>query len=411
MDGARIVIADVDPDWHAANPDHESIPADDPRRAPDPKDTAGNLRPATPVDGDGKSIMPVVLFGDIKPRLESNDFIGGLLGTASSIVVYGESNSGKTFWTLDAALHVAAGLPWNRRRVEQGGVLYCILEGTRGFDNRVAAWREQHKAELPADFRVPFGAIPVAMDLRDPDADTAALIRTIKHTAKLMGAPVKLVVVDTLSRALAGGNENDSVEMGCLVKCIDLIRAATGAAVLLVHHSGKDAAKGARGHSLLRAAIDTEIEVKATEGGQRTATVCKQRELETGATFAFRLAPAVLGQNEHGEDVTTCTVAPDGSPVKATGKPLSESLAGWLRDIQNLFAAPGTVERVPIEGMRARHTRTRDEIRVCLRENGRFECDARGNLTAKDRGKLRDTLNQLKDKGKLGMTDELVWLL
>ena len=34
---------------------------------------------------------------------------------------------------------------------------------------------------------------------------------------------------------------------------------------MLVHHTGKDTAKGARGHSLLRAATDTEIEVKREE--------------------------------------------------------------------------------------------------------------------------------------------------
>jgi hypothetical protein len=97
--------------------------------------------------------------------------------------------------------------------------------------------------------------------------------------------------------------------MGALVMNMDSIRAATGACVLFVHHSGKDQAKGARGHSSLRAAIDTEIEVVAEEGTEaKVATVVKQREMPKGDKFAFSLGMVELGQNRHGEPVTTCLV-------------------------------------------------------------------------------------------------------
>jgi hypothetical protein len=49
--------------------------------------------------------------------------------------------------------------------------------------------------------------------------------------------------------------------MGKLVMNCDRIRFESGAACLLVHHVGKDTTKGARGHSRLRAANDTEIEI------------------------------------------------------------------------------------------------------------------------------------------------------
>jgi RecA-family ATPase len=51
---------------------------------------------------------------------------------------------------------------------------------------------------------------------------------------------------------MAGGNENAPDDMGALVRNIDRLRAETGAAVLLVHHTGKDTSRGARGHSLAR---------------------------------------------------------------------------------------------------------------------------------------------------------------
>lgn len=253
-------------------------------------------------------LLKVRRFEDIQPCLDTSDFVQGVLTEGSAAVVYGESNAGKTFWTTDLALHVAAGMPWNGRRVEQGGVIYCALEGGGGFNNRVYAWKQAQGLE---DASIPFRAIQQPINLLDPDADTKRLIATIKREADDMGGPVKLVVIDTLARAFAGGNENASEDMGLLVLNMDEIRAETGACVLFIHHSGKDAAKGARGHSSLRAALDTEIEVRAEEGSDiKTATTVKQREMKKGDVFAFRLEAVEVGRNRYGEPVTTCLICP-----------------------------------------------------------------------------------------------------
>lgn len=260
--------------------------------------------------------LPTLWFEDIKPVLDTMDFVQGVLTEGGSAVVYGESNAGKTFWTTDLALHVAAGTTWNGRRIEQGGVVYCALEGGTGFRNRVSAWRADRGMD---DAQIPFVSIPCGLNLLDPDADTPRLIEAIRAAAERMGQAVKLVVIDTLARAFAGGNENASEDMGLLVRNMDLIRQETGACVLFVHHSGKDAAKGARGHSSLRAALDTEIEVLAEDGTDlKSATTVKQREMRKGDVFAFRLETVVLGKNRHGEDVTTCLVQPaaDGEEVR-----------------------------------------------------------------------------------------------
>jgi len=77
--------------------------------------------------------------------------------------------------------------------------------------------------------------------------------------------------------------------------------------VCWVHHSGKDQARGARGHSLLRAATDTEIEI-IDNGGIRTATVTKQRDLECTGQFAFKLKPVEIGTDRRGKPITSCVV-------------------------------------------------------------------------------------------------------
>lgn len=281
-----------------------------------------------------RSPLPRLRYGQIAPSLDATDFVQGLLNEQSSIVVYGESNSGKTFWTTDLALHVAAGKEWNGRRVEQGGVIYCVLEGGFGFRNRVHAWRQHHREEE----EIPFIAIPAGLNLLDPEADTPRLIEAINAAAEDFAGPVKLVIIDTLSRALAGGNENAPDDMGALVTNMDAIRAATGAAVLFVHHSGKDAARGARGHSLLRAAIDTEIEVTVSGDETRKAEVVKQRELPKGQAFGFRLEVIELGRNRHAEPVTSCIVHPADAPTVRGAKELPAGAGPVLAAIKSLFA-------------------------------------------------------------------------
>lgn len=298
------------------------------------------------VDGPPPKPKPEIFgltwFEDIKPNTDALDFVQGVLVEQSAAVIYGESNAGKTFWATDMALHVAAGKEWNGRRVDGGPVIYCALEGGIGFQNRVSAWRDHHGME---DATIPFASIQASLNLLDPEADTPKLVETLRQVSDDKGQP-KLVVIDTLSRALAGGNENSPEDMGALVKNMDAIRHAIGCCVLFIHHSGKDAAKGARGHSLLRAAIDTEIEVCVQEDSEvKQATMVKQRELKKGDVFAFTLTVVELGENRHGEPVTTCVVEMAEAGQEPDNRPNSRTLTGdnriALEVLQDLIATKG----------------------------------------------------------------------
>lgn len=253
-----------------------------------------------------QSPLPLVYFHEAEANLDCADFVEGVLTERAMSVVYGESNAGKTFFVTDLAIHVAIGRKWRGRAIEQGGVVYCALEGRDGIMNRIAAFKAEYGADGVA---VPFAVIPVPINLLDPNADRERLRDAVKVAADTMGCPVKLVVIDTLSRALAGGNENAPDDMGALVASADYIRQEVQAHVLFIHHSGKDAAKGARGHSLLRAATDTEIEVTRPEGEEvGAAKVTKQRDLPKGDEFLFRLKVVELGTNRRGKPVTSCIV-------------------------------------------------------------------------------------------------------
>lgn len=259
----------------------------------------------------------LVYFHEIEPATDAHDFVEGLLIERGMSVIYGESNSGKTFFATDLAFHVACGWPWNGREAKQGAVLYCCLEGSHGIHNRISALKASH---MVGD-DVPLVVLPVAIDMLSPYGHTDEVIEAITAIEERTGKKVILTVMDTLSRAMAGGNENAPDDMGSLVSNGTRIQQEAGTHVAWVHHCGKDQAKGARGHSLLRAATDTEIEVVADDAGNRTARVTKQRDLECDGEFNFTLKVIELGTNPRGKAVTSCVVdyATDAQPVERGG--------------------------------------------------------------------------------------------
>ena len=200
-------------------------------------ETEGHVPPGS------NSGLPIVYFDDLQPNLDTADFVEGLLIEGGMSVIYGESNCGKTFFMTDLAIHVALNRAWRGRDISQGGVIYCALEGSHGISNRVAAFRRRHALD---GLDIPFAVIPSAINMLDPAADTPRLIDAINAVAKAKGMKVKMVVIDTLSRAMAGGNENAPDDMGALVTNTDRVRQETGAHVAFVHHSGKDTAPRVR---------------------------------------------------------------------------------------------------------------------------------------------------------------------
>ncbi|WP_290608845.1 AAA family ATPase, partial [Janthinobacterium sp.] len=264
-----------------------------------------------PVEEGIKSgqLLPFFTYADASARLDVDDFVEGLLTSRSMAVVYGESNSGKTFFVTDLALHIAASRPWRGREIDGGLVIYLALEGSLGIRNRITAWKESSGL---ADYDLPFIVVPVSVNLLDPNADAAAVIATVRAVAAQFNVPPRLIVIDTLSRAMAGGNENAPEDMTALIGTGDTIREQTGSCLLWIHHSGKDTARGARGHSSLRAATDTEIEI-TVDGQARMARVTKQRDLDGAGEFPFVLKVVELGTNRRGKAVTSCIVE-DGAP-------------------------------------------------------------------------------------------------
>lgn len=224
---------------------------------------------------------------------------------------YGPSGSGKSFLVLDAGLAIAQGKSWFRQRVKALPVVYVGLEGEAGIKSRVQAWRQLHQCEVPDTFSF---ILKQSFYLNDPD-DVLALAASVPQYS--------VIIIDTLNRAAPMADENSSVDMGHILEGAKTLQARTCGLVLIVHHTGKDSSRGARGHSSFFAALDAAIEVKRDPSTrQRNWSVAKSKDSGDGIQHFFDLKPYILGTDEDLEPIDSCAVL-EIAGISAIRKPPS----------------------------------------------------------------------------------------
>jgi hypothetical protein len=208
--------------------------------------------------------------------------------------LYGPSASGKSFLATDLSAALAEGNPWFGTRTTQSTVIYVALEGESGFKNRVAAWELENNRTLPANMFM----VMQPFQITNP-TDVNELAATIPQGS--------VVIVDTLIRAAPTSDENSSKEMGEILQACKWLQGLIGGLVVLVHHTGKDTTKGARGHSSLFAALDGAIEVEKSND-KRSWSIAKAKDGQDGKNFPFNLKVHNLGKDSDGDEITICTI-------------------------------------------------------------------------------------------------------
>ena len=232
---------------------------------------------------------------------------------------------------------------FGRLTTRKGAVLYVAAESGERLRNRVIAIRDGFPIK-----RIPVRVITSKINLYADTVDLERIIDAVKAAEQHFGMPVIAIIIDTLARAAPGMNENTSEDMGLAIGRLDRLREETGAAVVLVHHSGKDQTKGARGWSGLHAAVDHEIEI-TRDGDIRYANLgSKQRDGPDGNMVTFSLRVVELFERDDGRVSTTCVVEElnsDAPPPKNTKKKRIPAQKQAALDILNDLLANGEVDR------------------------------------------------------------------
>lgn len=316
-----------------------------------------------------------------------------LLPAHGIAVLHGEPAAGKTFLALDLAMHVARGIGWAGRSVQQGGVLYVAGEGVAGLGVRMRAIVKAQGYDPTTRLRI----VPAAVNV---PADVSALIEEIRRIEGEAGWSVGMVILDTLART-AGGLDENSSEMARYIDACDQLAAAIRGLVLVLHHPGKDAGRGMRGWSGIRGAIDAEIEVAAGQDGVRTATWRKQKDGAVPPPLGYRLQVVETGEKDAGgAPVTSCVVEmADALPVKPHWRPRGDKqhllwgLLGEMLKTSSHFGQAGAPAGRPC--VRAEDLTTR------------WRAAASGEVGEK--GKLLRVLGPMVTAGVIAMQNDWLW--
>lgn len=302
--------------------------------------------------------------------------VRGILPTQGLAALYGASGSGKTFLALDLLAAVARGQPWFGNKTLPSPVTYVALEGETGMSQRVQAYERRH-GKLPVAVR--FVAQPLNLLTPKDINDLASAI-------KAAGGGGGAICIDTLNRASAGSDENDSRDMGLIIEAAKHLQRQVGGLVLLVHHTGKIESKGLRGHSSLIAALDAAIELK-TMGSRKEWRIAKSKDGRDDKAGSFQLDEVILDSDADGDLTKSCVIRPDVEYV-----PIPKPLPPAARQMVEAYRAVACTQPIG-EGGRIRSVSTDDWRRAFYQVSTAETPDAK----KKAFGRARQDLQQRGD--------------
>jgi len=230
--------------------------------------------------------------------------IEGILPEGLLSIIFGEHGSFKSFLALDFALCIATGTAWNGHLLEPAPVVYVAGEGIGGMGKRIVAW-ERHHPEATTQ-GAPMWLLGEPPQLLS-NGDMSALIHDI-GLLPLGGRQPALIVIDTLSRSLAGRNENDQADMSLAVSAADRLRHEFKSHVALIHHSPHSSDQRTRGSTVLPGAADTLISV-LRDTDLVTVGCSKQKDWAEFEPIYLRREVVPL-DTEYGAGESSCMLLP-----------------------------------------------------------------------------------------------------
>ena len=335
--------------------------------------------------------------------------IDGVIPKGSFTALYGPPGSFKSFIALDIAEAIATGRAWMGKEVKQtGAVLYLAGEGFGGIGARIKACKMHHQTEDGA----PIYIVRHQLNLRSSAEDFNALMMAVVQLVEQTGMEFSLAIVDTLARAFGGGNENSSEDMGAFITAMGKVQEFLNCALMVLHHSGKDAAKGLRGHSSLLGAVDTELELlRFDEQMKGVLTISKQKDGADNERFGFEMVeveirPAGLGLSD--PIVSLAVQASDSAVNEASSGGKGNAGAGRnqrleMSCLETVVKNKGSIKF--IDGLQ--------RMAVDL-EDWRQELRSRMGIDEAGDGKFKTAWSRAKkrlvESKEGGIKDRLVWL-
>ena len=325
--------------------------------------------------------------------------VHNLLGAGDASAFYGVPGCGKSVLVEDLALNIAAGREWHGRQTTRGAVLYVALERKKLVERRAIAFREKHQIE-----DIPFAIIGGIHDFRQPQT-AAAIVEAVLELGEETGETTALIVIDTISRALSGGDENSPKDMGAIVAATSRLQE-TQAHVLWVHHMPQDGAERLRGHGALLGAMDTTVHVEKLSDDVRCATVMKANDSEEGERVTFTLESVTIGQ----DTTAPVVVSVDPALVSTTSKKYERKVSDRARLALNALVEALNVHGKPASPSLQLPAGTRTVTIAQWREE-LFRQSVIARNHANPKVAFDRVCDSLAARSLIGIRDEEIWLI
>jgi hypothetical protein len=329
--------------------------------------------------------------------------VDGLIPARSFGAIYGKPGSFKSFAALYISMCVATGADCFGRATTQGPVIYICGEGQAGLNRRRLAIQKHY--DLSGNIPVYF--IKSALNLGTTLEDRDLLIAEIRA----LNISPSLIVIDTYARNAGGIEENSAKETMTAVAIMSSLEQETGAAVLLVAHSGKSQDAGLRGSSAMLAALDTELLCeKVSEGNERMGrlTLSKSKDSEDGITVPFKCEVVTLSDIDASNNSLVVVPCEESDlPSRKPGKraKISDDAKKMLRALEMGIAEAGAVAPLGLD----RAPKGTKAISVGLwREYFRTMTDKKGGT---ERAAWSRGYQQLEDAGLFGFWADYCWII
>lgn len=341
--------------------------------------------------------------------------IEDIIPKGETVLIFGDSGTGKTFQTFDMCMCVARGLQFYGRNVEPGLVVYVAAEAGKGFSKRKLAYAMHH--QLDRSEPLPFYLMTKRPDFFGSDTDVDLLIAEIKAIARTYREKLALIALDTMSAITPGMNENASADVSRVRSRIVRVNDEfPEAATILVHHKPKGGSTP-RGHGSLTGDYETTIEFSTTELKSieglpvHKATCVKQREGKKGQTWQFTLPIVEVGRNKWGNPETSCVVLPYAGGESGTvyGFRANKTERAFL---EAMFEALTEKSEPPPPGLPFSITRATplSLVREKMRERYIQTVDDSTKADNRFRQAFKRAGDTLKLGGVIGYRNPLVWL-
>lgn len=238
-------------------------------------------------------------------------------------MMFGAPKSGKSYVALDMAFTVATAKikTWHEKNVKHGSVIYFAGEGTDGIKKRLKVWRDKYGIDSKD---MELDVIDEAFKVDGVDAEHS-LDATIWNIKQISEKPA-LIIFDTLNRYMAG-DENSTKDSTNVTDAFTRIQKETGAATLVLHHTGHAEKGRARGSSVFGGNFDCMMKIEGSDGRITLKHEYSKDEAKQ-KPIVFNLEERKIPEwvRKDGKPVTACTIELNDSATTLTANQLEKSV-------------------------------------------------------------------------------------